>query len=152
MLLVVDANVFIGELLRNRGRELVADDVLTLVISESASDEARHEIPKRLERMIERSGMSGELAQEIRDLVSAASEKVRAIPEEVYRDRLEEARERIPRDPNDAPTVALALAFGGDGGRAGIWTMDGDFLGCGVPVWTTETLAARLARVRRHRP
>jgi predicted nucleic acid-binding protein len=46
-----------------------------------------------------------------------------------------EARDRIPRDPNDWPTVALALALG-----CGIWTADRDFFGCGVPVWTTETL------------
>jgi hypothetical protein len=27
---------------------------------------------------------------------------------------------------------------------AGIWTSDADFLGCGVPTWTTDTLMAEL--------
>ncbi len=50
----------------------------------------------------------------------------------------------MPRDPDDAPTVALALALGGDEGECGIWTNDGDFLGCGLPTWTTDTLIAHL--------
>lgn len=49
------------------------------------------------------------------------------------------ARRRIPRDPNDWPTVALALAL-----NAHIWTYNGDFLGCGVATWTTETLLAEV--------
>lgn len=51
----------------------------------------------------------------------------------------EGGKRRIPRDPNDAPTVALALAL-----DCGIWTNDNDFFGCGVPVWTTETLLLHL--------
>ena len=50
-------------------------------------------------------------------------------------DRLEEARRRIPSDPRDAPTVAVGLTL-----DCGIWTGDRDFFGCGLPVWTTETL------------
>ncbi len=52
---------------------------------------------------------------------------------------LEPALRRVPRDPTDAPTVALALAS-----DAAIWTADLDFFGCGVPVWTTETLLLQL--------
>jgi len=47
------------------------------------------------------------------------------------------ARRRIPRDPDDWPTVALALVL-----EAHIWTHDHDFLGCGVATWTTQTLLA----------
>ncbi|MGI8915588.1 MAG: PIN domain-containing protein, partial [Chloroflexota bacterium] len=50
------------------------------------------------------------------------------------------ARARIPRDPDDWPTVAAALALGAD-----IWTRDADFLGCGCATWVTETLIAELA-------
>jgi len=57
-----------------------------------------------------------------------------------YTSLLDEARRRIPPDPNDAPTVALALAL-----NCCIWTADRDFFGCGVPVWITETLQAHLA-------
>jgi predicted nucleic acid-binding protein len=45
------------------------------------------------------------------------------------------AKRRVPRDERDWPTVALALVL-----DASIWTADTDFLGCGVPTWTTETL------------
>ena len=43
MLLVVDANILVGELLRVRGRELFEKDVLRLHISEQALDETLHE-------------------------------------------------------------------------------------------------------------
>ncbi|NJM00632.1 MAG: hypothetical protein HC924_18495 [Synechococcaceae cyanobacterium SM2_3_2] len=36
---------------------------------------------------------------------------------------------------------ALALRLGAD-----IWTQDADFLGCGIPTWTTETLMVHLER------
>jgi predicted nucleic acid-binding protein len=60
---------------------------------------------------------------------------VSEVPVAVYAHLQPIARARLPRDPNDWPTVALALALG-----AGIWTGDNDFLGCGLPTWTTETL------------
>jgi predicted nucleic acid-binding protein len=50
------------------------------------------------------------------------------------------ARRRIPRDPNDWPTVHLAIAL-----DASILTNDDDCLGCGNPTWTVETLRAELA-------
>ncbi|NEN88696.1 MAG: DNA-binding protein [Okeania sp. SIO3H1] len=50
-----------------------------------------------------------------------------------------EARKRIPRDPNDWETVALALAL-----PAAIWTEDYDFFGCGCPTWTTQTLLLQI--------
>ncbi len=49
------------------------------------------------------------------------------------------ARRRIPRDPNDWPSVALAIAL-----NAGILTNDHDFLGCGCATWTFETLRDEL--------
>jgi len=59
--------------------------------------------------------------------------------EATYAEYIDEARWRIPRDPDDVPTVALALAL-----DCGIWTADRDFFGCGLPVWTTDTLLAYL--------
>ena len=47
------------------------------------------------------------------------------------------ARRRVPRDPNDWPPVALAL-------DAAILTGDQDFLGCGRPTWTVDTLRTEL--------
>ena len=62
------------------------------------------------------------------------------IPHEIYAPYETVARKRIPRDPNDWFTVALALAV-----DAAIWTMDNDFLGCGIATWTTNTLLIHLA-------
>jgi predicted nucleic acid-binding protein len=46
-----------------------------------------------------------------------------------------EAMWRIPQDPDDWPSVALALAL-----DAGIWTEDRDFFGSGLATWTTPVL------------
>lgn len=67
--------------------------------------------------------------------LAALTDQVTVVLPGSYRDHLEEATWRIPRDPKDAPTVALALTLG-----CGIWTHDYDFFGCGLPVWSTETL------------
>jgi predicted nucleic acid-binding protein len=64
-----------------------------------------------------------------------AEAKARLIPEEIYAPWQNQALLRIPCDPDDWPTVALALAI-----DAAIWTSDADFLGCGIATWTTETL------------
>lgn len=58
MLLVVDANVLVGELLRVRGRELFERDVLHLRISEAALDEALHEMSHRAARIVEQGRVS----------------------------------------------------------------------------------------------
>jgi predicted nucleic acid-binding protein len=48
------------------------------------------------------------------------------VPRDIYEHLEANAPRRIPRDPKDWPTVALALAP-----DAGILTTDYDFLGCG---------------------
>jgi predicted nucleic acid-binding protein len=73
------------------------------------------------------------------EALTTTAARVTLVSVDVYADRLEEARRRIPRDPRDAPTVALALTL-----ECGIWTGDHDFFGCGVPVWVTETLLGHL--------
>lgn len=59
----------------------------------------------------------------------------------IYASLEDEALARSQRDPHDWPVVACALAI-----SAGIWTNDNDFLGTGVPTWTTETLQSWLDR------
>lgn len=63
------------------------------------------------------------------------------IPAVAYSDVEQIARGRVPRDPNDWPVVALAITL-----KAGILTADKDFLGCGCPTWTVETLLHELQR------
>jgi predicted nucleic acid-binding protein len=93
---------------------------------------------------MERYGhMTADERREIEDAAQAAvAVSVRQVPQSIYVSVEAIARERIPRDPDDWPTVALALVL-----EAGIWTHDADFLGCGMPTWTVETLTAH---VRRH--
>jgi len=145
VLLVIDANVLVGELLRVRGRELFEKSILQLHISEEAFDEALHEMSRRAGRIVEQGRASRQAADAMLDEARGIVERrITPVPSEVYAGFEERAAYRMLRDPNDVPTVALALALGGDEGRCGIWTNDGDFLGCGLPTWTTDTLLAHL--------
>jgi predicted nucleic acid-binding protein len=141
MRLAVDANVLVGELLRARGRALVADERLRLFIAEYAWEEAQHELGRRVAAIEARGILTAEQAALLLSEAIAATEgRIVQIVEPLYADRADEARWRIPRDPDDWHTVALALAY-----DAAIWTYDADFLGCGIATWTTETLLAHLA-------
>lgn len=140
MRLIVDANILVGELLRDRGRVLVAEPRLELFIASTAWNETRHELRKRAQLFAERRGLQPSALQELLTLaVEAAERQVTVVGEDEYSTQEVEARRRIPRDPDDWPTVAMALTL-----EADIWTSDGDFLGCGVATWTTETLLAKL--------
>jgi predicted nucleic acid-binding protein len=78
--------------------------------------------------------------RELFELVNRLIENYIEIVEPSSDNSLEtEARKRIPRDTDDWPTVAVALVL-----PAAIWTQDYDFLGCGCPTWTTETLLLQL--------
>jgi predicted nucleic acid-binding protein len=140
--LVVDANILIGELLRQRGIDLIADPRLNLSITTRAWNEMEYELPKRIREYVRRrpdqTRTEDELLQSSYDV---AGFNVRRIEESVYRPFEKEARIRIPRDPDDWPTVALSLALG-----AAIWTEDRHFLGYGLPVWRTDALRAYLAQ------
>jgi predicted nucleic acid-binding protein len=145
LLLVVDANILVSELLRKRGRDILASAELSFCISEVTWGEALHELPKRAEKIVQQ-GRIGQAQTDrlLHEAISLAEKRVLTIPRAIYGAFEQEAAYRIPRDPDDAPTVALALALGGDNGGCAIWTADGDFFGCGVPVWVTDTLAAHL--------
>jgi hypothetical protein len=91
---------------------------------------------------------TGKLSQEAgADLTQAASQPLGTciinVPQNEYGYLGIEAKERIPRDPDDWHTVALALHL-----DAAIWTQDNDFLGCGCPCWTTDTLISHLKRIK----
>lgn len=145
-MLVVDANILVAELLRARGRRLVEDRRLRLRVSAKAWEEARHELSERAEKIIARGRLAREEANALlADGLQIGEARAVEIPPEAFVAFEEEAAYRIPRDPTDVPTVALALALDGAEGRCGVWTNDGDFLGCGIPTWTTETLLVHLA-------
>jgi predicted nucleic acid-binding protein len=138
--LVVDANIFVAELIRHRGRLLIAHEAFELFVAEAAWSEAQHELRKRIQAMIKQDKFSAETGEALLETAfELAQAKARLIPEEIYGTWKEQALLRIPRDPDDWPTVALALAVDG-----AIWTLDADFLGCGIATWTTETLLLSL--------
>jgi predicted nucleic acid-binding protein len=142
MIVVADASVLVAELLRRRGRDLLRHPELNVVVAEEQWSETEHELSRRLDVLQERTGLTHErrglLAREIRDLVSEKA--VEVLPRDTYAALRETALRRVPRDERDWPTVALAIAL-----DAAILTADNDFLGCGCPTWTVETLTAELA-------
>lgn len=84
--------------------------------------------------------MSRAAADELRAAaITLVETAVVIVPEGVDAAVRDRALTRLPRDPEDWPTVALAIVL-----DCGIWTADADFLGSGVPTWTTETLIAEL--------
>jgi predicted nucleic acid-binding protein len=52
MMLIIDANILIAELLRQRGRELLRNPQLIIYASEKVVEETNYEIQKRISRMI----------------------------------------------------------------------------------------------------
>lgn len=143
MRLITDANVLVAELLRSRGRALIAHPTLELTIAETVWDEAEYELRKRIARMTTRETLTAETGERLLEgALVTANDRIGQIPQAVYGAYEDVARSRIPRDPDDWHTVALALASGAD-----IWTADADFLGCGIATWTTDTLLAHLAYV-----
>jgi len=140
--LVVDTSVLVGELLRARGRERLGDERLELFLPERMWDGTRGELPRRIRAFARRRNLGERVATELTaSCLDAVAANVVVIDEAVYSALEDEARSRSLRDPDDWPVVACALAL-----TAGVWTNDDDFLGTGVPTWTTATFQAWLDR------
>lgn len=141
MQLTIDASSLVAEALRGRGRQLIANPIFDLVIADTTMGEAEHELERRISALAQRRSLISEEANALRVKVrQMISVDLSVIALAGYAQYVSEARWRIPRDPDDVPTVALALAL-----DCGIWTADRDFFGCGLPVWTTDTLLAYLS-------
>ncbi len=142
MNLIVDTNVLVGELLRERGRELILNSNLRLYATERVIDETRYELERRLNAIANQNKISETEKMFLLELTIATVEtKIVVVPEALYVHLEAEARERIPADTDDWPTVALAMKL-----QIAIWTQDHDFLGCGCPTWTTQSLISHLRR------
>lgn len=115
MRLVVDANILVAELLRKRGRVLVADSRLELFIAEKAMEEALYEINKRVIYIANRSGIIEEqFEQFLNSAINTAKTNFYVVKTEQYGFLKEESLLRIPQDPDDWHTVALALMLNAD--------------------------------------
>ena len=139
-LLVLDASSAVAEALRVRGLALFQDVRLELHMSEAAWSETRHELRRRVGVIGARQGF---LEEELEALYTAALGTLETclhiIPVEAYAPYEETARARVPADPNDWPSAALALAL-----DTGIWTEDRDFFGSGLATWHTPVLQYHL--------
>ena len=135
-LLVADTNVLVSELLRARGRAWLARPGPMLFVTERVDGEFRYELSRRMEAVGARAALAPELLTRMHaEALVLYREKVTVIPAEPYAALEAVARARVPGDPDDWPTAALALLLG-----AALWTEDRDFFGCGLPVWRTEVL------------
>jgi hypothetical protein len=120
---------------------MIAHPMLELRIAESIWGEGEYELRKRAKLMIVRGVLTANVAEGLLEIaLITANDRIIQIPQAVYGMHENVARSRIPRDPDDWHTVALAS-------DASIWTADADFLGCGIATWTTDTLLAHLAYV-----
>ena len=144
MKLATDASALVAESLRARGEQLISHDDLELYIAAPTWSEVMHEVGRRIDAWVQHGRVTVDRHEYmLRETLAMLARNVRVIEELEYGPYEAEARDRIPQDPNDWPTVALALALG-----TSIWTADQDFFGCGVPVWTTQTLLLHLAAGR----
>lgn len=141
MIVVADASVLVGELLRKRGRELLLHPDLHIVVAEDQWEETQHELSRRLSILESRGRFTRAqrlaLEQSVGNLVD--SRAIEIAQRDTYASLERTALRRVPRDARDWPTVALAMIL-----DAGILTGDNDFLGCGCPTWTFETLQREL--------
>ena len=113
---------------------------LTLYVTERILDETQYELRQRVTSMVSRGALSEAIGQGIlEEAMSIIETDLMLVAQSNYSHLETTARNRIPRDPDDWYTVALALVM-----NAAIWTSDCDFLGCGCPTWTTETLLIQL--------
>ncbi|NEP88250.1 MAG: nucleotide-binding protein, PIN domain-containing protein [Okeania sp. SIO2C2] len=140
MRLVVDTNILVAELLRNRGIALINSPNFELSLAEKMKNEVQYELQKWVSIMVNKAKFTPEQRQfQIEIALGIIDRKIVTFPLSYYQSFEAEARKRIPRDPNDWETVALALAL-----SAAIWTEDYDFFGCGCPTWTTQTLLLQI--------
>lgn len=140
MKLAADASALVAESLRVRGEQIIRHDDLELYIAVPTWSEVEYEVDRRLAAMVQRGRLDPARREQVLiETLTALDNNLILVGDAVYGPYESEARDRIPQDPNDWPTVAVSLALG-----TGIWTSDRDFFGCGVPVWTTDTLLTHL--------
>lgn len=110
MRLVVDANILVSELLRERGRALVANKRLELFIAQKTMEEARYELRRRASLITQKSEAPRETVNKfLAAALKTVDESLGVFEIEEYQFFEKESLSRIPRDPDDWHTVALNL-------------------------------------------
>jgi hypothetical protein len=107
MIVVADASVLVGELLRTRGRELFLRPALHVVVAEDQWSETEHELARRLAIMQSTGRLTPDGRRVLEQSVSAMidTQAIEVVNREMYNSFEETARRRVPRDPQDWPTV-----------------------------------------------
>jgi predicted nucleic acid-binding protein len=129
--LVLDANILIRAVLGQRVRrtlELHAESV-SFFVPATAYLEAEENLA---ELVVKRGGDPAKALVLLRSLANLGT----VVGMDLYGGYESEARKRLgARDPEDWPILATALALG-----CPIWTEDTDFFGCGVAIWTSNSI------------
>jgi len=142
--LAVDANVLVAHLPRRDGRALIGDTRLRLLIAEYTFAEFRHHVARRIADRRQAGDLTEAEADRLRAVsIEAAEAHTLRVPVALYAHREAEARDRVPDDPDDWHTAAVALAF-----RTAIWSEDRHFWGGGIAVWGTARLRVHLVAGR----
>lgn len=128
--LVLDANILLRAVLGVRVRSLIEryGDRVALLTPASCVSEVNEYLPELCRKRSWEVGPSLELLQSLLGTIQVVDLSLLGEHEA-------EARQRIARDPEDWPVVALALAV-----DSPVWTEDTDFFGAGVSTWTTDTV------------
>ena len=109
------------------------DPRIRILIAEYTWSEAQTYLPRRVQEMRFSDEARGRAL--LTAALVSADVTTRRVPLRLYQRHEAEARNRIPRDPDDWHTVAVALRY-----ETAIWTHDNHFLGCGIGTLTTDTL------------
>jgi PIN domain len=100
MIVVADASVLVGELLRQRGRELLLHPNLRVLVAEHQWEETEHELSGRLEilelRRIFTAAQCEALEQSVRGLIDVRA--IEVAPRDTYGSLESTALRRVPRD------------------------------------------------------
>ena len=144
MNLTIDANILVSEVDSETGvaQSLLLHPTLeTVYIAEYTWNEAIYVLDRRFEGWVRGGRLGRDIADDVlRGTVAVFASRCTVIAEATYVMYEGEARRRIPNDPDDWHSVALALAT-----KTAIWTLDQKhFFGCGIAVWKTNILRATL--------
>jgi len=144
MNLTIDANILVSEVDSETGvaQSLLLHPTLeTVYIAGYTWNEAMYVLDRKFEGWVRGGRLVQDIADDVlRGTIAVFASRCSLIAEATYAMYESEARRRIPDDPDDWHTVALALAT-----NTAIWTLDQKhFFGCGVAVWNTKTLRAVL--------
>jgi predicted nucleic acid-binding protein len=133
--LVLDANIVLRAVLGLRVRSLIERycDRVALLTPASCVAEVNEYLPELCRKRAWDVGPSLELLQSLLGTIQVVDLSLLGEYEI-------KARQRIARDPEDWPVVALALAV-----DSPVWTEDTDFFGAGVSTWTTDTVELYLS-------